>query len=386
MGSYEEPGADIIDIQSDAEKIELSKDTVESLKTEPSSFSSLLLWNEHGLKRFEAVTYAQEYYLTNCEIELLKLHSHEIADKIEPGSIIVELGSGCLRKTKILLQALDDAKKPVDYFALDLSRAELERTLKDVALGAFEHVRCHGLLGTYDDGLVWLQQHDIASRPRVVLSLGSTLGSFTRPEAAEFLRGFATAIDHAVNGAIRSEPLMIIGVDGCKSAERVWPAYNDTDARNDRFIRNALDHANQILGKDIFHQDEWDRRGEWNEERGRHEQYLVPRKDIWFEGRCLKAGEKIFVVASHKYDDTDREELWKGAGLRLVDGWQVPETKYGKPRSCSRDDTLTSIQGYIFCQREGQVLVDTQTKEHHTLAGPQHVSGYVALCMCVAET
>ncbi|KIW67466.1 hypothetical protein, variant [Phialophora macrospora] len=309
MGSYEAPCAGIIDIQSDAAKNELSKDTVESLKREPSSFSSLLLWNEHGLKPFEAVTYAPEYYLTNCEIELLQRHSRKIADRVEPGSVIVELGSGCLRKTKILLQALDDAKKPVDYFALDLSRAELERTLRAVSLGTFDHVRCHGLLGTYNDGLVWLQQYNIASRPRVVLSLGSTLGSFTRPEAAKFLRGFATAVDHAVNGAIRSEPLMIIGVDGCKRAERVWPAYNDTDARNDQFIRNALDHANQILGKDIFHQDEWDRQGEWNEELGRHEQFLVPRADIWFEGRCLKAGEKIFVVASHKYDDKSRETL-----------------------------------------------------------------------------
>ncbi|EXJ58880.1 hypothetical protein A1O7_06310 [Cladophialophora yegresii CBS 114405] len=359
MGSYEEPSPDIIDIQSDAEKIELSKDTAECLKTEPSSFSSLLLWNEQGLKRFEAVTYAREYYLTNSEIELLKAHSHKIADTIESGSIVVELGSGALRKTKILLQALDDAKKPVDYFALDLSRAELERTLKEVSPGTFEHVRCHGLLGTYDDGLVWLQQYEIASRPRVVLSLGSTLGSFTRPEAADFFRAFGAAIDHAVNGAIRSEPLMVIGADGCKKAERVWAAYNDAEGRNDSFIRNALDHANQILGKRIFHQDEWDRQGQWNDELGRHEQYLVPRKDVWFEDRCLKAGEKIFVVASHKYDDKDREELWKGAGLKLLDGWQVPETQYGRSLPSSRDDTLISMQGYIFCRRGGQTLPES---------------------------
>ena len=224
MGSYEEPSAAIIDIQSDAESIELSKDTAESLKTDAPSFSSLLLWNEHGLNCFEAVNYGKEYYLTNSEIELLEYHSHEIGARIKPSSVVVELGSGCLRKTEILLQALEDAQRSVDYFVLDLSRVGLERTLEEVSPGTFRHVRCRGLLGTYDDGLMWLQQGNIASRPRVVLSLGSTLGSFARPEAAKFLRGVSRAIDHAVDGAISSDPLMIIGVDGCKGAERVWAA------------------------------------------------------------------------------------------------------------------------------------------------------------------
>ncbi|KIX95454.1 uncharacterized protein Z520_08971 [Fonsecaea multimorphosa CBS 102226] len=333
MGSYDENiehlTADIIDIQSDAEKIELSKDTAISLKARSPSFPSLLLWDEQGLKFFEAVTYASEYYLTNCEIELLKKHTHEIAQRIEAGSIIVELGSGCLRKTKILLQAIDDLRKSVDYYALDLSRCELERTLQEVSPSTFHHVRCHGLLGTYDDGLTWLQQFEVASRPRVVLSLGSTLGSFTRPGAAAFFAGFAKAIDHSVNGAISIEPLMVIGVDGCKNGDRVWPAYNDAESRNDQFIKNALDYANQILGRPIFHQDEWERHGEWNEKLGRHEQYLVPRKDIWFEDRCLKAGEKVFVVSSHKYDEEDRRQLWQGAGLSLIQGWQNPDTEYG---------------------------------------------------------
>ncbi|OAP54359.1 hypothetical protein AYL99_11460 [Fonsecaea erecta] len=333
MGSCQEhvdqSTADIIDIQSDADKIELSKDTAVSLKAKSPSFPSLLLWDEKGLKFFEAVTYTNEYYLTNCEIELLNKHSHQLAQRIEPGSIVVELGSGCLRKTKILLQAVDDLNKSIDYYALDLSRSEIERTLQEVSPGTFRYVRCHGLLGTYDDGLTWLQQFEIASRPRVVLSLGSTLGSFTRAEAASFFARFAKAIDHSINGAIMSEPLMIIGVDGCKNGDLVWSAYNDAEFRNDQFIKNTLDYANQILGKPIFHQDEWDRHGEWNEKLGRHEQYLVPCKDIWFEDRCLKAGERVFVVSSHKYDDEDRQQLWRGAGLSLVEGWQNPETKYG---------------------------------------------------------
>jgi uncharacterized SAM-dependent methyltransferase len=79
-----------------------------------------------------------------------------------------------LRKVCLLLQAFEDAGKEIDYFALDLSRAELERTLAQVP--PFKHVRCHGLWGTYDDGREWLQSPEVAARPKCILSLGSSIG------------------------------------------------------------------------------------------------------------------------------------------------------------------------------------------------------------------
>lgn len=55
---------------------------------------SLLLWNEQGLRYFEDVTYSPSYYLTNEEIGLLEKNKYQIAERIEPGSMLVELGSG----------------------------------------------------------------------------------------------------------------------------------------------------------------------------------------------------------------------------------------------------------------------------------------------------
>jgi uncharacterized SAM-dependent methyltransferase len=72
------------------------------------------------------------------------------------------------------LKALEAAGKDIDYYALDLSLTELERTLEDVP--RFRHVRCHGLHGTYDDGLAWLKASRNASRPKCILSLGSSIG------------------------------------------------------------------------------------------------------------------------------------------------------------------------------------------------------------------
>ena len=74
----------------------------------------------------------------------------------------------------ILLQALEFAGKEIDYYALDLSLKELRRTLEQVP--KFEHVRCHGLHGTYDDGLEWLKLPENSSRPKCVMSLGSSIG------------------------------------------------------------------------------------------------------------------------------------------------------------------------------------------------------------------
>lgn len=79
-----------------------------------------------------------------------------------------------LRKVNLLLQAIEDTGKSVDYYALDLSRTELERTLAQ--LPSYKHVHAHGLLGTYDDGREWLKQPSILGRQKCILTLGSSIG------------------------------------------------------------------------------------------------------------------------------------------------------------------------------------------------------------------
>ena len=55
---------------------------------------TLLLYDEIGLKLFEEITYLDEYYLTNAEIEVLQKHAAGIVGQIQAGSLVVELGSG----------------------------------------------------------------------------------------------------------------------------------------------------------------------------------------------------------------------------------------------------------------------------------------------------
>jgi len=55
---------------------------------------TMLLYDEAGLKLFEEITFLDEYYLTNAEIEVLHRYADHIAERIETGSQLIELGSG----------------------------------------------------------------------------------------------------------------------------------------------------------------------------------------------------------------------------------------------------------------------------------------------------
>lgn len=102
-----------------------------------------------------------------------------------------------LRKVNLLLQAFEESAKDIEYFALDLDRRELERTLGQ--LPPYKHVRSHGLWGTYDDGRDWLKQPFNVDRQKCVLSLGSSIGEFA-PLAHGFFFFFAVACSQLSQG------------------------------------------------------------------------------------------------------------------------------------------------------------------------------------------
>ena len=229
-----------------------------------------------------------------------------------------------LRKVQILLQTLDSMGRSVDYYALDVSRSELRRSLSMIPPGTFKNVRCHGLLGTYDDAKSWLQ-HNQTQRPKCVLSLGSSIGNFTKLEAASFIAGFANSLDN--------KSTFLLGLDASKSHDKVYRAYNDGSGINKRFILNGLAHANSLFKRPVFELENWEVVGHWDANAGRHCQYLVPLKDVVLNDVCLRAGKKILIVFSQKYDPEERAELWKNANIIENRQWRTKDESYGKSTS-----------------------------------------------------
>lgn len=113
------PQLDIIDIRRAAVEINLKAEVQSSFHTGdgPRTLPTLLLYDERGLQLFEKVrlvirgqsletgvclphansfqiTYLDEYYLTNDEIEVLASSATEIVKNIPSGAMVIELGSG----------------------------------------------------------------------------------------------------------------------------------------------------------------------------------------------------------------------------------------------------------------------------------------------------
>lgn len=87
----------IIDIRQgtlDRDVVDQMREMLDPGNNKEKQLPTLLLYNEKGLKLFEDITYLDEYYLTNAEIEVLEKHVAEIAAHARPGSMVVELGSG----------------------------------------------------------------------------------------------------------------------------------------------------------------------------------------------------------------------------------------------------------------------------------------------------
>ncbi|KAF3157371.1 hypothetical protein TWF225_008485 [Orbilia oligospora] len=319
----------IIDIRTTTVELQLNDDIVKGLDAPvgEKTLPTMLLYDEAGLKEFEAITYVDDYYLTNAEIEVLSTCAEEIASRVPHGALLIELGSGNLRKVNILLQALEAAKKNVDYFALDLSRPELERTFASIPQNAFKYVRCFGLHGTYDDGKAWLESNEeVKSHPRFILWLGSSIGNFEREGAEEFLKQWRETV-------IRpgTKDRMLIAFDSCNDPARVWLAYNDRQRVTERFIMNGLNNANSILGQKVFDQSDWAYIGEYDVVYDRHQAFYESRRELILplsKPVKIEKGEKVRVERSYKFSYAQAVAMFEGAGLSIGNSWGQPGGEY----------------------------------------------------------
>ena len=203
---------------------------------------------------------------------------------------------------------------PISYYALDLEKRELERTLME--LNASEvgaqlegRVATAGLCGTYDDGLKFIEEGGLEDRvpleridtsfapkysvervgrevspssatssqsrteeteatppstpgsqqPLHILFLGSSLGNFTRGEDAAFLKSLPLRPG--------SGDTLLLGMDHGNDTQQIEAAYNDSKGITTKFIMNGLICAGRALGDEhLFDKDKWEYVGIYNEE------------------------------------------------------------------------------------------------------------------------
>ncbi|KAI8332910.1 hypothetical protein BC941DRAFT_402124 [Chlamydoabsidia padenii] len=382
-------------------------DTILDSLDQPASHKTIptfVLYDKLGLQLFDQITYLDDYYLTNAERAILETHADELADKVKDNSIIIELGAGSLRKTELILKAIEKKKKHVIYYALDLDQHELTKSLSSLG-GQFNHVQLVGLLGTYEQGIPWLsQQYTNRGTPKVVLWLGSSIGNESRQESAVFLRRIQRT-------CLEPGDLCVIGFDRRNDPSIISKAYDDSQGVTRQFIMNGLDHVNVILGQDLFKKGDFDYDSRYQSYHGRHVAHYRAKKDLVLnytpnndkqqqqqskkknERLCIQVmkDELIHVEHSYKYSMEEITHVLNGAELDIVEQWMDPQHQYRlvltecRPFHFERDNQGTLATLFPFDYQYDVALVqqeqlncttcDTGKSQESAQQVPAHAAG-----------
>ena len=173
----------------------------------------------------------------------------------------------------IILSSLHRQRKSVTYYALGVSPAELRRSLwkltEEYSLGS--RIQCHGLLGTYDDGVAWLsRQCKQFISALTILWPGNSIGIVSLKAASAGFERFCFC-------SRMMDLQFVIGVDNCRDLNLMSRSYDPTNNRTRMFLLNGLSHADGLLNTACFSDSEWTCSGSYDPIERSWKQYYVAR-------------------------------------------------------------------------------------------------------------
>ncbi|MEO6154492.1 MAG: L-histidine N(alpha)-methyltransferase [Thermomonas sp.] len=289
------------------------------LSQTPKRLPSKYFYDKLGSDLFEQITRQPEYYLTRVELALLQASATEIAGEVGPRAHVVEYGSGSGRKTRIMLDALDD---PVAYTPIEISRSALMASVERLDR-EFGDIEVLPVLADFTQP-VPLPVPARRAEHALVFFPGSTLGNFTNPEALSLLR--------AMHQTMGDRGGALLGIDLQKSPDILEAAYNDAGGVTAAFTLNLLARLNRDIGSD-FDLEGFTHRAHYAAARGCIETFLVSQKPqtVQVQGRSFDfaEGEAMHVEYSHKYTDAGFAAMAADAGLKVVRGWNDSQDWFG---------------------------------------------------------
>src|SRR5690606_10464181 len=161
---------------------DITGDVLRGLSATPKHLPSKYFYDQRGSELFEAITRQPEYYPTRVELALLADCGPRIAAAVGPRAHVVEYGSGSGRKTRLLLDALED---PVAYTPIEISRSALTASAERLDR-EFGDVEVLPVLADFTQA-VPLPTPSRRADSALVFFPGSTLGNFSREESVRLL-------------------------------------------------------------------------------------------------------------------------------------------------------------------------------------------------------
>jgi L-histidine N-alpha-methyltransferase len=288
-------------------------DMIRGLQSTPKRMNSMYFYDANGDKLFQDLMNCDEYYPTNCEMEIFTEQTAGICEAlIGDGSAfdLIELGAGDATKSTFLLQYLLDKKADFSYLPIDISSnviSYLNMTLPITLPG----LQVTGLNGDYFDMLK--KAASISDRRKVVMFLGSNIGNMPVPVAENFCKELR---NHLSPG-----DMVLIGVDLKKNPKTILAAYNDKDGITKRFNLNLLERANRELWAD-FDVNKFEHYPTYDPETGACKSYLISTEDqivkIGKETISFAKDEYVYMEISQKYTVLQTNQMAVTAGFKPV--------------------------------------------------------------------
>jgi dimethylhistidine N-methyltransferase len=283
----------------------------DGLRRRPKRLPSKYFYDQRGSELFERICELPEYYLTRAELELMRVHSGEIAAALGPEVLLVEYGSGCGTKTQLLLRQLE---RPVGYLPIELSRHALNSAVTTLRR-AMPSLPITPLCADFTQPLAALPL--LARGHRTVIYFpGSTIGNFDTHESIRLLRRMRQQI--GADGAA------LIGVDLKKDPAVIEAAYNDAAGVTAQFTLNMLVRLNREIEAD-FNLAAFRHQAIYNRMAGRIETSIVSLRDQEVHAGMVTAhfaqNEPMLVEYSCKYAPEEFAQLAARAGLRVQQWW-----------------------------------------------------------------
>lgn len=283
---------------------------LDGLGQAPKSLPAKFFYDEQGSRLFDAITELPEYYPTRTEIGLLHRHGPEIARRLGPAVLLVELGSGSDVKIRALLSALC----PAAYMPVDISMQHLQRSALAISED-FPRMQVHAVCADYS-GALHLPEVS-PSCPRAAFFPGSSIGNYPPEQARLLLQRLAELVDPGGH--------LLIGVDLKKDARILHAAYNDDQGVTAAFNRNLLARINRELEAD-FDLAAFRHHAFYNTRLGRVEMHLatVSPQQVHIDGHHFdfREGESLHTEDSYKYSIEEFCRLAEQAGLACEQVWQ----------------------------------------------------------------
>ncbi len=256
-----------------------------------------------------------EYYLTNCEHDILSDNKQTLLDLFASDNRpfnLVEFGAGDGYKTKILLRHFLEKGADFSYVPIDIS-ANVLSILENKLAEEFPDLSVRSIT---DDYFHALHQLDNGNRRNVILFLGSNIGNFTGEKSYEFLRRIYEEISEG--------DMLLIGFDLKKDPHTILAAYNDSKGVTREFNLNLLHRINEELSANID-VSSFMHYPVYNPESGTAKSYLISTKNQEFsiQGTTInfEEWEAIHMEISQKFSMSDINRMASLTGFTSLENF-----------------------------------------------------------------